>query len=217
MQSSLYKECESKYGDGREISFLVACLLDELFVIECIYNFYIELFCKSEARVNMLNRVANVMSATVQDSLLDEITFRLARLIDNKRICGNETFTLNRFDSFVDLAENPDIYTEKLRIAKNSIDAAFRNIRNQHLAHLQLDPLRDGGKYNYAEMTLVANALEQCMSFAEEAESQFEITRKIFPNHEETKEVDLLFDVLDKGYEQIVPKRWWKRAGTEAR
>lgn len=217
MQSSLYKECECRNGDGSEIGYLVACLLDELFVIERIHNYYIELFCKSEARVNMLNRVASVMSAIVQDSLLDEITIRLARLVDNKRICGNETFTLKRFDAFVDAAKNPDIYTEKLKIAKSSIDSAFRNIRNQHLAHLQLDPLRNGDKYHYAEMTLVANALEQCMSFVEEVESQFKITRKLFPTHEERKEVDLLFDVLDKGYDQIVPKKWWKRADTEDR
>ena len=44
---------------------------------------------------------------------------------------------------------------------------------------------------------------------------QFGITRKHFPSHEESKEVDLLFDVLDKGYDQIVPRKWWKRTSPE--
>lgn len=64
-------------------------------------------------------------------------------------------------------------------------------------------------------MTLVTNALEQCEAFVVEAEMQFGITRKHFPSHEESKEVDLLFDVLDKGYDQIVPRKWWKRTSPE--
>ena len=99
--------------------------------------------------------------------------------------------------------------------AKVGIASEFRDIRNQRLAHLQLDNLRDDSKYSYAEMTLVTNALEQCEAFVVEAETQFGITRKHFPSHEESKEVDLLFDVLDKGYDQIVPRKWWKRTSLE--
>lgn len=215
MQSSGFKECERRNGDGSDIGFLVACLLDELFLIELIRNYYVELFCKEGERVDMLNRVANVLFATIQDSLLDEITIRLARLIDKERICGKETFTLNRFDSFADGAKTPDAFIEKLETAKSSIASAFRDIRNQRLAHLQLDPLLDGGKYSYAEMTLVNEAIDQCMAFAIEAETQFGITRKYFPNHEESKEADLLFDALDRGYNQIVPRKWWKRTSKE--
>lgn len=215
MQSSLFKECEERYGDGSEIGFLVACLLDELFLIELIKNYYVEMFCKDEARVDALNRVAGVLSATIQDSLLDEMTIRLARLVDRKSICGNDTFTLNRFDSFKEGAADPGLYAEKLEAAKVGIASAFRDIRNQRLAHLQLDNLRDDSKYSYAEMTLVTNALEQCEAFVVEAEMQFGITRKHFPSHEESKEVDLLFDVLDKGYDQIVPRKWWKRTSLE--
>lgn len=215
MQSSLFKECEERYGDGSEIGFLVACLLDELFLIELIKNYYVEMFCKDEARVDALNRVAGVLSATIQDSLLDEMTIRLARLVDRESICGNDTFTLNRFDSFKEGAADPGLYAEKLEAAKVGIASAFRDIRNQRLAHLQLDNLRDGSKYSYAEMTLVTNALEQCEAFVVEAETQFGITRKHFPSHEESKEVDLLFNVLDKGYDQIVPRKWWKRTSPE--
>ncbi len=215
MQSSRFKECERRNGDGGDIGFLVACLLDELFIIELIKNYYVELFCKEEARVDMLNRVASVLSATIQDSLLDEMTIRLARLVDSISICNHETFSLNRFDLFKEEAANPILYAEKLDTAKSGIRSAFRDIRNQRIAHLQLDILCNGDKFSYAEMSKVANALEQCMAFVAEAESQFGITRKCFPNHEESKEVDLLFDVLDRGYDQIVPKKWWKRPNQE--
>lgn len=211
MQSSLFKHSERNNGDSREISFLVACLLDELFVIESINTYYKALYCHSEERVNMLNRVAQVLFATIQDSLLDEMTIRLARLIDKERICGNETFTLNRFDAFTFDLENPDVYTQKLNRAKDCIDAAFKDTRNQYLAHLQLDSLRDGTQFSYASSLDVREAIASCKDFAEEAERQFNIPRLYFPNHEEDQEVDKFLDVLEKGYRQILPEKWWKK------
>lgn len=211
MQSSLFKQSERNNGDGREISFLVACLLDELFVIESINNYYLALFCHSEDRVAMLNRVAQVLFATIQDSLLDEMTVRFARLIDKERICGNETFTLNRFDAFSQGLENPDAYSQKLSRAKEHIDKAFKDTRNQYLAHLQLDPLLDGTKFSYASSLNVREAITSCVDFVEEAEKQFDIPRLYFPNHEEDREVDKFLEVLEKGYEQILPKKWWKK------
>lgn len=214
MQSSLFKQSERNNGDGREISFLVACLLDELFVIESINNYYRALFCHSEERVDMLNRVAQVLFATMQDSLLDEMTIRFARLIDKERICGNETFTLNRFDAFSLDLENPDEYTKKLTLAKDCIDEAFKDTRNQYLAHLQWDPLRDGTKFSYSSSLDVREAIASCLDFVEEAERQFNIPRLYFPNHEENREVDRFLEVLEKGYEQILPKKWWKKSAT---
>lgn len=189
----------------------MACLLDELYVIESMNNYYVAMFCHSKDRVDMLNRVAQVLYATLQDALLDEITMRLARLVDRQRICGNDTFTLRRFDSFTSDAESPDVYKEKLDHAKYCIDVAFKETRNQYLAHLQLDSLRENTKYSYADTLKVREAIQGCMDFVEEAEKQFDIPRLYFPNHEEAKEVDKLVEVLEKGYGQIVPTKWWKR------
>ncbi len=212
VQSSLFKESERRNGDGRDIGFLVACLLDELFVIETLNNYHRALFSHSEDRVDMFNRVAQVLIATVQDSLLDEITIRLARLIDKQRICGKETFTLKRFDDYSPEAEDPASYDLKLEEAKACIDAAFKDVRNQHLAHLQLDLLADGARYAYAPCSVVQEAIDKCMAFVEEAETQFGVTRKYFPNHDEAREVDRFVEVLEKGYEQMVPRKWWKRS-----
>ncbi|WP_165251690.1 hypothetical protein [Adlercreutzia sp. ZJ304] len=212
MQSSLFKESERRNGDGRDIGILVACLLDELFVIETLNNYHRALFGYSEERVAMFNRVAKVLMVTMQDSLLDEITIRLARLIDKQSICGNETFTLRRFDGYSSEAGDPASYDSKLEEAKACIDAAFKDVRNQHLAHLQLDLLADGVRYAYASCSVVQEAIDKCMAFIEEAETQFGITRKYFPNHDEAREVDRFVEVLEKGYEQMVPRKWWKQS-----
>lgn len=216
MQSNLFKQMYRRSGDGREIGFLLACLLDELFIIESMNNYYVAMFCHSQDRVDMLNRVAQVLNATFQDALLDEITMRLARLVDRERICGNETFTLMRFDGFSAEAEDPDAYRTKLDQAKNCIEGAFKETRNQYLAHLQLGPLREGIKFSYSDSLKVREAIESCMDFAEEAERQFNIPRMYFPNHEEAEEVDKLLEVLEKGYGQIVPEKWWKRKDPKA-
>lgn len=177
-------------------------------------SYYRALFCHSGDRVDMLNRVAPALAAFSQDAILDEITLRLARLIDKERICGKDTFTLNRFDAFANEAESPETFLEKLNSAKSYIEDAFKETRNQYLAHLQLDTLRDNTKCTFSSSRKVQEAVDKCMDFVVEAEKTFGITRKHWPNHEESKEVDQLIDALERGYEQIVPRKWWKRNGS---
>lgn len=205
----MYRELESESASSKSVPGLLAALLDELFVIEALENYHNALFCTEENRVELLDMCGGTLFAVMQELLLESITIRLARLADSERMRAKETLSLKRFFEKIDTGEIDGSHKDLLCEAINSIKGSVRTLRNERIAHLQLNRIDE--PYSYPEVPLLRESIEKCYAFVEAVESDCGIERKLFPQHDEEEEVGKLVEILELGYEQILPRKWWKQ------
>lgn len=121
-------------------------LWNEVAWLHAKWHEYKELYGKTPARVELLNRTAGRFFRLVRDTFWEDTLLHLARLTDPPSSAGRENLTLSRLPSLVDDPGLRKQLEELLREAQSKIYFA-RDWRNRHIAHRDLtNALRESAK-----------------------------------------------------------------------
>jgi hypothetical protein len=108
-------------------------LTTELSRLHVKWTLYRQLYAKSPARVELLNRAAAHAFSVLQGTLADDVVLHLWRLTDATRSTGRENLTVRRLPMLVPAPLRVEI--EKLLTDALAACEPFRPQRHQRLAH----------------------------------------------------------------------------------
>jgi hypothetical protein len=123
---------------GEEPGRQFSALWQELADIHSKWGEFIELFSKTEARIDLLNRAAPAFFGMLQNEMWENILLHLARLTDKPKTVGKSNLTVQNFPAMISDASVCATVEALIEVAVERTEFC-RDWRNRVIAHQDLD------------------------------------------------------------------------------
>jgi hypothetical protein len=184
-----------------ELHYLLA---HDLTVLHFKWRTFIELYCTSEERIELLNATAHHFFSDLQGILWEDVLLHINRLTQKATTFGHENLTIEQLLTHV----SDDALKGRLKVlieaAKAKCDFA-QDWRNRHIAHRNLPPLDGRTPEPLASATRqnVEDALAAVRATMNAVESHYEHATTHYPGIESPYGAGALIMFLQKGFEAM--------------
>jgi hypothetical protein len=193
---------------GEEPGRQFSALWQELADIHSKWGEFIELFSKTEARIDLLNRAAPAFFGMLQNEMWENILLHLARLTDKPKTVGKSNLTVQNFPAMISDASVCATVEALIEVAVERTEFC-RDWRNRVIAHQDLDlaldrppaVLQTGSKVD------VDAALEALVNIMDEVSIHFTKSGVGFDSHSPPGGAFELLTVLADGVREQESRR----------
>jgi AbiU2 len=200
---------EEQSGDGVNINKMMPielqrswdALQPEVRWVHGRWLIYLQLFGKSQQRVDLLNKSASVFFVVIQQVLFESIQLTLVKLADPAKRGNRSNLTLETLLEEPELGNEPELFA-KLRGMLHkyrTLCGKIRQIRNQRLAHFDRETLLGTVSLNNSSRDEIENALTTLRDFLNIIEKHFVESETAYEQMIIPNNGDVLAQVLNCG------------------